>query len=93
MQETGLSSLAMTTKKEIAGVLERMENNRHQEHRKKESDKSFLRNIGTMQRELFSTLCTDELGEMHEHPTFLKGLMETKTPQKAIAMIRSEIWE
>ena len=92
LHETGLSNLAMTTK-EIAGVLERMENNRRQEHRKKESDKSFLRNIGTMQRELFSTLCTDELGEMHEHPTFLKGLMDTKTPQKAIAMIRSEIWE
>ena len=88
----GLSSLATTTK-EIADVLERMEMNRRQEHTKKESDKSFLRNLGTMQRELFSTLCTDELGEIAEHPKFLKGLMETKTPQKAIAMIRSEIWE
>jgi hypothetical protein len=93
LQETGLSSLAMTTK-EIAGVLERMENNGHQEHhKKKESDKLFLRNIGTMQHELFSTLCTDKLGKMHKYPTFLKGLMETKTSQKAIATIRSEIWE
>ena len=88
----GLSDLALTTK-EIAEVLERMENNRRQEHTKKENDKSFLRNIGTMQRELFTTLCTDELGEIPEHPRFLKNLMETKTPQKAIAMIRSEIWE
>ena len=70
-----------------------MENNRHQEHRKKESDKLFLRNLGTMQHDLFSTLCTDKLGEIHKHPIFLKSLMETKTPQKAIAMIRSEIWE
>ena len=70
-----------------------METNRRQEHKKKENDKSFLRNLGTMQRELFTTLCTDELGEIPEHPTFLKNLMDTKTPQKAIAMIRSEIWE
>ena len=88
----GLSNLALTTK-EIAEVLERMESNRRAEHRKKENDKSFLRNLGTMQRELFSTLCTDELGEISEQPKFLKGLMDTKTPQKAIAMIRSEIWE
>ena len=46
-----------------------------------------------MQRDLFLTLCTDELGELPEKPKFLKSLMETKTPQKAIAMIRSEIWE
>jgi hypothetical protein len=92
LDNTGISNLALTTK-EIASVLERMENNRRQEHQKKESDKSFLRNIGTMQRKLFSTLCTDELGEMYQHPVFLKSLMETKTPQKAIAMIRSEIWE
>ena len=88
----GLSSLAMTTK-EIAEVLERMETNRRQEHKKKENDNSFLRNIGTMQQELFSSLCTDELGEIATHPIFLKSLMDTKTPQKAIAMIRSEIWE
>lgn len=88
----GLSDLALTTK-EIANVLERMETNRRQEHNKQENDKSFLRNVGTMQRKLFTALCTDELGEIPEHPTFLKNLMETKTPQKAIAMIRSEIWE
>lgn len=92
VDESGLSNLALTTK-EIAGVLERMENNRRMEQKKKESDKSFLRNIGTMQRDLFSSLCTDEIGEIPEHPPFLKGLMDTKTPQKAIAMIRSEIWE
>lgn len=88
----GLSNLALTTK-EIAEVLERMESNRRAESRKKENDKSFLKNLGTMQRELFSTLCTDELGELSEQPKFLKGLMDTKSPQKAIAMIRSEIWE
>jgi hypothetical protein len=88
----GLSDLALTTK-EIANVLERMETNRRQEHSKKENNKSFLRNIGTMQRALFTNLCTDELGEIPKHPAFLKNLMDTKTPQKAIAMIRSEIWE
>ena len=88
----GLSNLASTTK-DIADVLERMENNRRTEQRKKDSDKSFLRNLGTMQRELFSKICTDELGELPDHPRFLKSLMDTKTPQKAIAMIRSEIWE
>ena len=47
-----------------------------------------------MQQELFSMLCTDELGKLSEQPKFLKkGLMDTKTPQKAIAMICSEIWE
>ena len=88
----GLANLALTTK-DIAAVLERMENNRRHENKKKESDKSFLRNLGTMQRELFLNLCTDELGELSDPPKFLKNLMETKTPQKAIAMIRSEIWE
>jgi hypothetical protein len=75
----GLSDLALTTK-EIAEVLERMETNRRQEHKEKENDKSFLRNLGTMQRELFTTLGTDKLGEIPEHPTFLKNLMDTKTP-------------
>jgi hypothetical protein len=88
----GLSNLALMTK-EIAEVLERMESNRCQENRKKEDDKSFLRNLGTMQQELFSTLCTNELGKILEQPKFLKSLMDTKTPQKAIAMIRSFLWE
>jgi hypothetical protein len=50
----------------------------------------FSGTLGTMQRELFSTLCTDELGQaLWNNPSSSKALMDTKTPQKAIAMIRS----
>jgi hypothetical protein len=62
---------------------------------RKDIERSLLKTMGPMQRELFTTLCTTRMTREPIITELMTGLTMSKTPQKAISLLQSETrdWE
>ena len=84
-----------STSQSLIRELNRMHNNREEERTKNEESMSLFKIMGPTQRMLFESLSTTDMKLDPTTTEFMKVLLSTKTPQKAIALLKSETryWE
>ncbi|KAI2504386.1 hypothetical protein MHU86_10065 [Fragilaria crotonensis] len=73
----------------IVRELNRMHESRENEISKKESNLSLLKALGPDQKRLFTALCTTKMGDEPVMSEFMLTLIMTKTPQKAIGLLKA----
>jgi hypothetical protein len=83
------------TSQSLVRELNRMHASREEERTKNEENSSLFKNMGPTQRMLFEALSTTDMKLEPATSEFMKTLLGTKTPQKAIALLKSETryWE
>ena len=71
-------------------ALNRMHESQEADRSKKEAESSLFRTMGPPQRKLFTDLCTNDMMTDPLMTEFMKGLTRSKTPQKAVALLKAE---
>lgn len=88
----GAEALALTSQSMIL-ALNRLQESQDEEKERKESEGSLLKTMGPAQRELFTSLCTTDMGDPPVMSEFMKALTKLKSPQKAIGLLKAEMRE
>ena len=83
----GADNLALAS---VALALNRMHESQEADRSKKEAESSLFRTMGPPQRKLFTDLCTSDMMTDPLMTEFMKGLTRSKTPQKAVALLKAE---
>ena len=85
--EVGVENLALSS---VVMALNRMHESQEADRTKKEAESSLFRTMGPPQKKLFTDLCTCDMNTGPEVSEFMKSLTRSKTPQKAVALLKAE---
>jgi hypothetical protein len=91
---TSIELMAASSQSMVA-LLNKFQDGSEADRQRKEADKSILKTMGPIQRDLFTSLCTKRMSVAPAITQFMKSQATSKTPQKAFNLIQSETrdWE